>query len=196
MSRTGFDRSSGFATQVGQNLLSNVGSIASLKPDAKYHSGARCVIKVNGKLLGFAFSVSWNIQTDNTEIRTIDSFLPVELAPRIVSVSGSLGTFVIPGRSATSELLQSDVLSFLQNKYITIQVSDSATDSVLFSTNKAVITGQQVSIQTEQLTVTQLSWKAIGWQAESAPQMPVSSSKDRFGQAVDNAKEAFDKFIK
>jgi hypothetical protein len=178
MSRSGFDRDGGFATTTGQNLLSNIGSVASTKPEAKYHSGARCVLKVNGKLLGFAFAVSWNIQTDNTEIRTVDSYLPAELAPRVISVSGSLGTFVIPGRSATSEMLQSDVLSFLQNKYITIEVSDSTTGSKLFSTNRAVITGQQVSIQTEQLTVAQLSWKAIGWQAEFAPEEPTGSDRD------------------
>lgn len=178
MSRPGFGRNGDPGIQTTENLLSNVGSVASLKPTAKYHSGARCVLKVNGKLVGFAFSVSWNIQTDNTEVYTIDDYLPYELAPRMISVSGTLGMFVIPGRSSTSEGLQSNVLSFMQNKYISLEVSDSATGTLIFKTAKAVITGQQTSVQSEQLSVSQLTWKAIGWQNEFLPETPVDESSD------------------
>ena len=191
MARAGFDRENGATatTGLGQNLLSNIGAVATLKQEAKYHTGPRCVIKINGKLIGFAFSVSWNIQTDNQEIRTIDDYFPAELAPRQIAVSGTLGTFVIPGRSATAELLQSNALAFLQNKYITIEISDSATGSSLFKTNKAVITGQQTSIQSEQVSVTQLSWKAIGWQHEAAPEEPTGSDRD--GAILDTLKGGF-----
>lgn len=186
MARQGFGRNESLTVdRVANNLLSNIGNISS-KPEAKYNTGARCVIKVNGRLVGFAFSVSWNVQTDNQEIRTIDEYLPVELAPNMVSVSGTLGTFVIPGRSATSELLQSNALSFIQNKYITIEISDSATGTLLFKTNKAVVTGQQTSIQAEQMSVTQLTWKAIGWQHEFAPEAPTESNEDRLVSGVKN----------
>jgi hypothetical protein len=89
-----------------------------------------------------------------------------------------MGSLVIPGRSPTAELLQSNVLSFMSNKYITIEISDSATGAVMFKTNRAVITGQQCSIQAEQMSVTQLSWKAIGWQHEMAPEEPSGSDRD------------------
>ncbi len=181
MTRSGFGRNDGrrpSGTRIAQSILSEVQGFASLKETAKYHTGPRCVIKINGKLFGFAFAVSWNIQTDNQEIFTIDDYLPAELAPRMITVSGTLGTFVIPGRSATSELLQSNVLSFMQNKYITLEISDSATGALLFKTNRAVITGQQGSIQAEQMSVTQLSWKAIGWQHEFAPEEPAGSDRD------------------
>lgn len=181
MARSGFGRNDGAVvngTTAAQNILSNIQGFASLKETAKYHTGPRCVIKVNGKLFGFAFAVSWNIQTDNQEIFTVDDYLPAELAPRMLTVSGTLGTFVIPGRSATSELLQSNVLSFLQNKYITIEISDSATGTILFKTNRAVITGQQGNVQAEQMSVTQLSWKAIGWQHEFSPEEPTGSDRD------------------
>jgi hypothetical protein len=172
MSRSGFDRQDNFTrvADVTQNVLSNLGTPASLKPEAKYHTGPRCVLKVNGKLIGFAFAVSYTIQTDNTEVFTIDDYLPYELAPRSISVSGTLGMFVIPGRSSVSEGLQSNVLSFMMNKYISLEISDSATGTILFKTNKAVITGQQTSIQAEQMSITQLSWKAIGWQNETIPE--------------------------
>ena len=186
MARQGFGRNESLTVdRVANNLLSNIGNI-SAKPEAKYNTGARCVIKVNGRLVGFAFSVSWNVQTDNQEIMTIDEYLPVELAPRMITVNGTLGTFVIPGRSSTSELLQSNALSFMMNKYITIEISDSATGTLLFKTNKAVVTGQQTSIQAEQMSVTQLTWKAIGWSHEFAPEEPVGSAEDRLVSGVKN----------
>lgn len=190
MARDGFDRGGGrVVDRVTNNLLSNIGNI-STKPEAKYHTGARCVVKVNGVLVGFAFSVSWNVQTENQEIRTIDEYLPVELAPSMISVSGTMGTFVIPGRSSTSERLQSNVLSFMMNKYITIEISDSATGTLLFKTNKAVITSQQTSIQSEQMSVTQLTWKAIGWQHEFAPEEPTGSTEDRLVSGAKNFAKA------
>jgi hypothetical protein len=182
MARTGFDRGSSTpaltANGLGQNVLSNVAGTASLKPTMKYHTGSRAVIKINGKLVGFAFSVGYNIETDNQEIMTIDDYLPAELAPRMIRVSGSLGTFVVPGRSTTSELLQSNVLSFMQNKYITIEISDSATGSIIFKTNRAVITSNQTTVDAEQMSITRLSWKAIGWQNENQPQEPAGSDRD------------------
>lgn len=191
MARSGFDRNEGVTLPgVAENLLSNIGSI-SAKPEAKYLTGARCVIKVNNKLVGFAFSVNWNIQTDNQEIFTIDDYLPAELAPKVITVSGSLSTFVIPGRSTTSELLQSNVLSFMMNKYITLEVSDSATGTLVFKTNKAVVVGQQTTMQSGQLAITQLAWKAIGWQNEFAPETPTEAGGDRLlnNPAVNFAKK-------
>jgi hypothetical protein len=135
-------------------------------------TGARTVIKVNGRLLGFAFQVSWNINTEQTEIYTIDDPLPHEIAPKRISVSGTIGAFVIPGRSATAEVIQSDMRSFLVNKYITIEVRDSVTDEIIFKTNNAVIINNQTSLQSGQTGTMQLSWKAVGWLSEQMPQAP------------------------
>lgn len=191
MSRSGFGRKEGFnksGRSIADGILSNVISnvATSLSPEMKYHTGARAVIKINDKLFGFAFAVSWNIQTENQEIMTIDDYMPVELAPRVITINGSLGTFVIPGRSPTSELLQSHILSFMQNKYITIEVSDSASGSILFKTNKAVITSCQTSVQADQVSVTQLTWKAIGWQNEFVPEPPSEASEDRLSSGLKN----------
>ena len=191
MARSGFGRNEGLTLDnVAENLLSNIGNISS-KPEAKFHTGARCVIKVNNKLVGFAFSVSWKVQTDNQEIFTVDDYLPAELAPRSISVSGTLGMFVIPGRSAASEILQSNVLSFMMNKYISLEISDSATGTILFKTNKAVVVGQQTTIQSGQLSISQLAWKAIGWQNEFTPEEPTAAGGDRLlnNPAVNFAKK-------
>lgn len=180
--RKGFDRGTGltnYVTGAVENVVSAAGGIVSLRPSAKYMTGARTVLKINGNIVGFAFNVSWAIETDQTEIYTIDDYVPYEIAPRRVSVSGTLGMFVVPGRSPTTEKLQSDILSFLFNKYITIEVRDSVTDNLLFKTNKAVITSSSTELRSEQLGSTTLNWKAIGWINEASPKMP-SGKDDEF----------------
>jgi len=84
MPNTGFDNSPGFAENLVNNAASNVAGIFSLRPNAKFLSGPRITLKVNGKLVGFAFGISWTINTTVTEINTIDDYLPHELAPQRV----------------------------------------------------------------------------------------------------------------
>ena len=178
MGRQGFGRDSGIVgNAITGAIEANAGGIFSLRPTAKYMTGARTVLKVNDKLLGFAFQVSWNINTEQTEIYTIDDPLPHEIAPKRISVSGTLGCFVIPGRSATAEVIQSDMRSFLINKYITIEVRDSVTDEIIFKTNNAVVTNNQGSLNAEQVGTMQLSWKAIGWLSEQSPEEPMNADK-------------------
>jgi hypothetical protein len=160
---------------VAGNLADNF-SIVSLKPNAKYASGARTTLKINNQIIGFAFSVSWNIRTTVTEIRTIDSYFPHELAPKHIIVDGTMGMFHIPGRGLSSELIQADILNFLQQKYIAIEVRDSATDNLLFASNKVIVTGRAETLNSEQLGRINVSWQAIGWQDERSPAKPKEPS--------------------
>lgn len=192
MSKRGFTNEStganGFVRRQLDSALSSTAGIISTKPTAKYATGARTVLKINNKIVGFAFSVSWRINTEYMENRTIDDYLPNELIPFRVSVDGTIGTFHIPGQSATTNLIQADVLSFLFHKYITIEVRDSATDQLLFYTNKAVITSRAESLQSEQLGTVQLSFKAIGWKDEREPEIPVGAdSLEAAGAAEQSA---------
>lgn len=173
--RRGFDRETGpisAASRAVENVVSAAGGILSLRPSAKYMTGARTVLKINGNIVGFAMQVSWTINTEQAEIYTIDDYMPYEMAPRRVSVNGTLGMFMIPGRSPTAEIIQSDNLSFLFNKYITIEVRDSVTDNILFKTNKAVITSSSGDLRADQLGSMTLQWRAIGWINEASPQVP------------------------
>ena len=188
----GFGRN---ANNVAANVASNFGNIFSLKPTAKYLTGARTVIKVNGNLVGFAFSVSWQISTDVTEIRTIDDPIAYELAPRQISVSGTIGGFIIPGKSPQAELLQTDLANFLMNKYITIEVRDSATDTIIFKTNRAMVTSSSGTTGAEKPAEMSLTWKAVGWQAETPPTPPADTDMDNVsdgaGGFVDKLKSKF-----
>jgi hypothetical protein len=171
---SGFDNNNG----VLNNLNSNISGILSTKPAAQYASGARCILKINGKLVGFAFGVSWRITTSYIENNTIDDYLPAELIPQRISVDGTISALHIPGQSATTELWQSDVLSFLFHRYVQIEVRDSQTDQLLFHTNQAVFTSRQEDIKVDQLSNVSLTWKAIGWNDEKPPETPENFDKE------------------
>lgn len=154
-----------------KNVPSGISTVLSSRSTAKYASGARCLLKVNSKLCGFAFGISWRITTQVTEINTIDDYLPYELAPQRVSVEGTISALHIPGSSAGTEGWQPDALNFLFQQYITIEVRDSATDQLLFFTDKAMITSRAEDIRVDQLSSVQLNWRAIGFRDEREPKI-------------------------
>jgi len=186
--RSGFDRSAS-GNSFADNALSSLSSILSLRPQAKYMTGARTIIRINGDIVAFAFQVAWSIRTEVTEINTIDDALPWELAPKRIEVTGTIGMFQVPGQSPQAMTIQSDVGSFLMNRYITIEVKDSSTDAVIFRAGTAMITGQQSELSYEQIGRTTLTWKAIGWQVENPPKTPEDQSDSEVKSSLDKASD-------
>lgn len=169
----GFNNKPPIVQQVADNLIGgNLNGIISTRPQAKYMSGARCTLRVNGKIAAFAFGISWRIDTSNREITSIDNTLPDELIPRRISVEGSISALHIPGDNPGTNLWQPDVLSFLFHQYIQIEVRDSQTNQLIFYTPRAVITSRQEEIKVDQLASVQLSFMAIGWKDEKEPSLP------------------------
>jgi hypothetical protein len=161
------DGSSGIGATLVNNVAGNVSSFISTKQTAKYASGARTIIRINGKIAAFATSVSWNIQTTVSEIRTIDDFVPAELAPKHVIVNGTISGLHIPGQGASAEQIQPTLQTFLRQKYVNIEVRDSATDAQLFFTNQALITNRSEVLQSQRLGQVTLQFQAIGWWYEA-----------------------------
>lgn len=168
---SGFNNKPELSQSLVDNVASNASGVFSTKPSARYASGARTTMKINGKISGFAFGISWRISTAVTEILTIDDYFPAELAPSRIKVEGTISALHIPGQSAGTELWQPDALNFLFQQYITIEVRDSATDQLLFYTSKAMITSRQEDIKVDSLASVQLSWQAIGFQDERKPEL-------------------------
>lgn len=166
---SGFNNRPPVGQQLVDNAASNVAGILSTRPSARYTSGARTILKVNNKICGFAFGISWNITTAVTDIMTLDDYLPYEMAPQRIMVTGTISALHIPGTSAGTELWQGDVLAFLFHRYITIEVRDVNTDDILFLTTKAVITSRSEDLKVDQLGSVQLSFKAIGYRDEKDP---------------------------
>ena len=69
--------------------ISKANSIYSLKNQGLYMGGARTIIRINGKIATFANTVSWTIDTTFKPIYVIDSVLPTEIAPMLISVADS-----------------------------------------------------------------------------------------------------------
>lgn len=166
-----------FAQNVVSNIASQGAGIISPLPSAKFASGARCTLKINGRLIGFAFGVSWRIDTLATEIITIDDWLPAEIVPQRVIVSGTLSCFHIPGQGASAEFIQANLGNFLFQKYIQIEVRDSQTDALLFFAPKVMVTSRVEDFKIDQLASMNLSWKAIGWKDEREPVLPKNADK-------------------
>ena len=174
---SGFNNRPPLSQSLADNVISNVSGIFSTRPTAKYASGARCLLKVNGKLCGFAFGISWRINTQVMDINTIDDYFAWELAPQRITVEGTITALHIPGTSAGTELWQPDVLNFLWQQYISIEVRDSATDQLLFFTDKAMVISRAEDIKIDSLANVQIAWRAIGYRDERTPQHANVSNK-------------------
>lgn len=186
---TGFNNTPNVATGIANNIASNITGILSTRPQAKYASGARCLLKVNGRLVGFAFGISWRIQTQVQEIRTVDNPLPYELVPQMITVDGTISALHIPGQGIGAQLWQPDVLNFLSQQYISIEARDT-NDQLLFFTAEAMITSRMEEIKVDQLANVTLTFKAIGFRDERAPAVPDnlnSLSDSSSGQQVPGA---------
>ncbi len=168
----GFNNIPEITQRLLDNAASNLSGIISTRPSAKYMSGARCLLKVNHRPVGFAFNVQWRIDTLFTEINTVDNPLPEELAPKSIRVSGNISALHIPGEGIGVQLWQADVLSFLFHQYITIEVRDSTTNQLLFYAPQAVITSRQEDIRVDDLAQVSLSFMAIGFRDEKTPTVP------------------------
>jgi len=160
-------------------LKSAIGGLSPLNNFGRYLTGSRAIIKVNDKIFGFAFAVSFNINTEYEENRTIDSYIAYELMPTRLTVNGTLSMFHIPNRGPTKELVQANVLSYLMHKYISIEISDQTTGQTIFKTNKAVITNRAQTLQAGEISTIQLTWKALGFADELVPKPPHNIDGDK-----------------
>ena len=165
-------------SNIGKNLVSGFQGILSAKPAAKYMTGARTIIKINGRIAAFATGVSWRMQTDSKELWGIDNYMPIEIVPNKIMVSGTLNGLVIPGNGPTNQLISPDVLSFLFHKHISIEVRDAQTDSLLFYTGRAMIVDRQENIKAGQLANLTLRFKAIAYRDEKIPEYPRGATGD------------------
>jgi hypothetical protein len=177
---SGFNNRPSVGQQFADNILGgNIGGILSTRPSAKYASGARCILKINNKIVGFAFAISWRANTTHTEINTIDDYTAYELAPQRVTVEGTISLLHIPGVSSSTELWQPDILSFLFHKYLSIEVRDVKNDALLFATDQAVIVSRAEDHRVDQLSNVTLNWRAVGFIDEKKPETPDGFDKER-----------------
>ena len=165
------------ANSLTDNLVSNVQGLLDMAPAAKHVSGPRAIIRINGKLAAFATSIQYRINAQQDEIFGIDDYFPQELAPKKITVEGTIGGLYLAHKGFVEMQIVPSALSFLFHKYLEIEIKDRVTDYLLFKTTKAVITGYSNNIQAEQMSSVSLTFRAIGWQDNITPSFPKNYDK-------------------
>lgn len=118
----------------------------------KYFSGARCRLRVNGDVIGAALEVSWSVNSEMREIRTIDSYVPWEIVPGQITISANLKRIIDPNRQAASDGLYSTITSHLHQPYASIEVVDRIGGLVflargMFKDLKGTVANQQLGVE-------------------------------------------------
>jgi hypothetical protein len=177
------NQNSGTFEQLVGNALSNVVSVG--EDNNYYVNGARAILSIHNQPFGYAFAVSYNIQMASEENWTIDDWTPYEIAPTKISVSGTIGSFHLAGKSPGKTHIHPNVLSFMMHKYISIDIRDRGTNQTIFKTNKAMITGKQQNITAGELSTITLTFKAVGWADDVTPNYPGGYSSDSLSAIQD-----------
>ena len=148
-------------------------------------TGARAVIKINERIVGFAYNVNFRVNTQYDDIWAIDHYTPYELAPKRITVDGSMSMFHIPGKGATKTNYQASPFGFMYNKYIAIEITDSVTKQLILRTNKAFVTSRSTTIGADRPAEVILSWKAISWEDETkfTDDIPFGAGEGLLGEA-------------
>ena len=90
----------------------------------EYVTGARATIRVNHKKVAAALDVSWTVNIEHTEVRTIDTQLPWELIPGQITVDAQLRRIIHPDTTAPQDHLFTILQAGLHTPTATIIVSD------------------------------------------------------------------------
>jgi hypothetical protein len=162
-----------------KNLQTSAAALLSLGNQPKIVSGARAVVKINGKVSALCTNVSCDISMNWQEIRGVDELVPNDLSPTEYTVKGSMTLYRVPNRSPIASYLTPDMFRSLIWPYSTIEIKDKRTDEVLLLVKRCAITSRTEQFNPRQLTTTVLTFVGIGMRDEEAPQLiptPLPSS--------------------
>lgn len=136
----------------------------------KVFSGARAIIKINGRIVAYAMSVRWDVRHENKELRVIDSLLPQEIMMTGLSVSLVCTSLRVPNKSATQLQFEPTVMNLLQQGYATIELKDRATDATIIYVPRASLVRRSGVVAAKQLSTETWVFKGIGFWDEQEPE--------------------------
>lgn len=151
------------------NLKASAASFLSINPQPRIVSGARAIIKINGKVTGLCTNVSYNIDMNWQEIRGIDELIPNDLAPSSFSVTGSMTLYRVPNNSPISNYIHADMFQGMIWPYTTIEIKDKRTDELLVLIKRCAITSRAESYSHGQPVTTTMNFIGIGFRDEEIP---------------------------
>lgn len=153
-----------------QNRKASAASLLSIRPQPRIMSGARAVIKINGKVTALCTNVTYNINMDWQEIKGIDELVPNDLAPSNYSVTGSMSLYRVPNNSPIKNFIHSDMFRGIVWPYTTIEIRDKRTDELLVLIKRCAITSRSESYAHGQPVVTTMNFVGIGFRDEETPE--------------------------
>jgi hypothetical protein len=105
-------------------------------------TGAGVIVKVNQLVIGFATDISWRRHQGMKVYNEVDNLFPAEISPAgPYLVSGTMSGFYIRnsgGLDASQITNAADVLTLLQQQYVTLTVVDKISGQVLGNINRAM----------------------------------------------------------
>ncbi len=141
----------------------------------KIHSGARAVIRIDNRLVVYALSVQWKINTDYKVIQGIDNVLPQELAPTSLQVQVVCGVLRVPKISASTLALQPTLLNVLHQKYVSIEIRDRKTNDTILYIPRAMLVSRGGAVAARQLSTEVWVFRGIGYWDERKPEAAPAS---------------------
>ena len=127
--------------------------------------GVQCYI--NDILVGEVRAIKWSSQTPKRELRGIDSSEPLELAPSITRLAGSITMYRKVGLGGLEGMgVVSNFENAVKELYVGIRIVQRATDTVLFQCDNAVITGQEWDVAARQIMTGVMTFEGITWHNE------------------------------
>lgn len=135
----------------------------------KLLTGAGVVCYVNGEEYGVVSGASWQVTYNRKAIYAIDSPTAHELAPAIVTITGTLRVFrVMLDGGAEGFGYVTFPKDIFAEEYVTINLIDSKSDSVLFNSNKCSVMSQSWDVPAKGLVTGTITFQAIDWSNEAA----------------------------
>lgn len=157
----------------GENFISDDTKIAikrgqlewenrhSNKKFPEFASGARSVIYINEQRIAAALDVSYSVNIESTELRTIDAQLPWELIPGQISIEATLRRVVHPSNTVTQEHLFTIITAALHTPYAALKIQDKLGNTLFFA--KGSFTSLQGQVAVGQTNIESVRFQGYYW---------------------------------
>lgn len=127
-----------------------------------YNTGARAFITINNKPVAVCLSLSYSIQVDTDEVRTIDTHLPWDIHINQITVRGTLRRLVNPEGSQESDSLFHTIQSAIHAPIVEMLVQDASGTTLFFT--KGMFHSIEGQIQLGQMTINNIGFKGTMYQ--------------------------------
>jgi len=118
---------------------------------------------INGNVVGFATGFSLNRNQQLNTIYEIDNPLPAEIAPTLISVSGTLSGIRVRDNYLDENKIfdLSQVINFFTQKYVNITIEDMQTGKIIYNIYKAIFESDSISIENKKTITFNANFKAM-----------------------------------